>query len=232
MSSTTGSAGGAFLPGSTYDGTTLATLTSPIMTDPTVSGTSVFTGTISNNNTLTAASYAPSSHVDELIVSTTLTPATTVTAANGLNSIRGGMTLTAGKTLGDGNASYVTAVYGRGDIHGTVNIGSGDLAAVYAKFDLSSATLTSGHIAPLQANIVNPVATSEATTDLIYAESASGTRIKSVLSGYAAAAFGFDFTDVGTSNWLPAISSTTLNGLNIKVKLNGTTYYIKTGTAA
>jgi hypothetical protein len=39
-------------------------------------------------------------------------------------------------------------------------------------------------------------------------------------------------TDVNTSNYLPAISSTTLNGLNIKVQLNGTTYYIPTKTAA
>ncbi len=165
----------------------------------------------------------------------TLTPASTVTAANGLNTIRGQVDITAGKTLGDGTASYVTGVYGRVNFNSaTVNIASGDLAAVYGKFDLGTSTLTSGHIAPVQSNIVNPPA-SAATTGavaLFYGESASGTKINCGTEYYMAANFGLVFTDVNTSNYLPAISSTTLNGLNIKVQLNGTTYYIKTGTAA
>ncbi len=186
-------------------------------------------------STLTDAAYAASTHYDELYSKVTLTPATTVTAANGLNAFRGEVNLTAGKTLGSGSASYVTGVYGRVNFNSaTVNIGSGDLAAVYGKFDLGTSTLTSGHIAPVQANIVNPPA-SAATTGavaLFYGESASGTKINCGSEYYMAANFGLVFTDVNTSNYLPAISSTTLNGLNIKVQLNGTTYYIKTGTAA
>ncbi len=248
------SSGGAFVPANDYTvaGTwnftgatnlsgsgssfTSPTITTPTVTSPTVSGAQTVTGTYSQTNTLTAASYAPSVHQDEMFVQTTLTPATSVTAANGLNSIRGEMVLTAGKTLGSGAASYVTAVYGRVNFNtATVNIASGDLAAVYGKFDMgSTSTLTSGHIAPVQCNIVNPPA-SAATTGavaLFYGESASGTKINCGTEYYMAANFGLVFTDVNTSNYLPAISSTTLNGLNIKVQLNGTTYYIKTGTAA
>lgn len=237
--------GGAFLPGdaatitgawtfSTAPTLSTPTLTSPTISSATLSGDQTGSGTLTLTNTLTAAAYAASAHQDEMYSKITLTPATTVTAANGLNAFRGEVNITAGKTLGDGSGSYVTGVYGRVNFNtATVNIGSGDLAAVYAKFDMgSTSTLTSGHIAPLQSNIVNPPSGAGTTTDLIYAESASGTKIKSILAGYAAANYAMDLTDVGTSQFLPAISSTTLNGLNIKVLLNGTAYYIKTGTAA
>lgn len=190
---------------------------------------------LTKSATLTAASYAASTHQDQLGSKITLTPATTVTAANGLNAFRGEVNLTAGKTLGDGTASYVVGVYGRVNFNSaTVNIGSGDLAAVYGKFDLGTSTLTSGHIAPVQSNIVNPPA-SAATTGavaLFYGESASGSKINAGLQLFMAANFAFVMDDVNTSNFLPAISSTTLNGLNIKVQLNGTTYYIPTKQAA
>ncbi len=213
-----------------FSGTSGQTLTSPIL-----AGTTTGSGTFTYTNTLTAAAYGVSAHEDEMYSKVTLTPATTVTAANGLNAFRGEINLTAGKTLGSGSPSFVTGVYGRVNFNSaTVNIASGDLAAVYGKFDLGTSTLTSGHIAPVQSNIVNPPA-SAATTGavaLFYGESASGTKINCGSEYYMAANFGLVFTDVNTSNYLPAISSTTLNGLNIKVQLNGTTYYIKTGTAA
>ncbi len=234
-------AGGSFLPAADYQvsgawsfiGTVDMSGSSASFASPAFSGATTATGTITNTNTLIAAAYAASTHQDEIYSKVTLTPASTVTAANGLNAFRGEINLTSGKTLGDGGASYVTGVYGRGNIFGTVNIASGDLAAVYGKFDLNGSTLTSGHIAPVQSNIVNPPA-SAATTGavaLFYGESASGTKINAGMEIYAAANFGLVFTDVNTSNYLPAITSTTLNGLNIKVQLNGTTYYIKTGTA-
>lgn len=208
-----------------------------------MSGTQTQTGTVaaaytsgtwSLQQTLTGATYGASSHEDEVYSKITLTPDTTVVAANGLNAFRGEVNLTSGKTLGGGSTSYVTGVYGRGNIFGTVSIGSGDLAAVYGKFDLNGSTLTSGHIAPVQSNIVNPPATAATTgaVALFYGESASGTKINCGAEYYMAANFAFVMTDVNTSNYLPAISSTTLNGLNIKVQLNGTTYYIPTKQAA
>lgn len=248
MSTMVPSAGGAYLPyqqPSFNNGvnSTGGTFTTPAIVSPTVSGTNTATGvsavaytsgTWSLQQTLTASAYGVSAHEDELFSKITLTPTSTVTAANGLNAIRGEVGLTSAKTLGGGTTSYVTGVYGRGNIFGTVSIGSGDLAAVYGKFDLNGSTLTSGHIAPVQANIVNPPA-SAATTGavaLFYGESASGTKINCGAEYYMAANFAFVMTDVNTSNYLPAISNTTLNGLNIKVQLNGTTYYIPTKTAA
>ena len=238
------SLGGAFLPdadytltgtwtGGTFDGITLTS--SPTMAAPVFSGAATGSGTLAYTDTLTASSYAASTHYDEMYSKVTLTPATSVTAANGLNAFRGEINLTAGKTLGSGSPSFVTGVYGRVNFNtATVNIASGDLAAVYGKFDMgSTSTLTSGHIAPVQSNIVNPPA-SAATTGavaLFYGESASGTKINAGLELYMASNFAFVMTDVNTSNFLPAISNTTLNGLNIKVQLNGTTYYIPTKPA-
>ncbi len=227
-----GQSGGAFLPGDsatitgdwTFSGTT------------TLSGATVFSstsasGSLSLINALTGSAYGVSSHEDEFLSKITLTPTSTVTAANGLNAIRGEVNLTSGKSLTSG---FVTGVYGRGNIFGTVAIGSGDLAAVYGKFDLNGSTLTSGHIAPVQSNIVNPPASASTTgaVALFYGESASGTKINSGMELFMASNFAFVMTDVNTSNFLPAISSTTLNGLNIKVQLNGTTYYIPTKQAA
>ncbi len=221
-----GTAGGAFVPG------TSGTLSgSPDLGSPVFSGAATGTGSFTLTNTLTGSAYGASAHEDELYSKITLTPTSTVTATNGLNAIRGEVNLTSGKSLTGG---FVTGVYGRGNIFGTVAIGSGDLAAVYGKFDLSGSTLTSGHIAPVQSNIVNPPASASTTglVALFYGESASGTKINAGVELYMASNFAFVMTDVNTSNFLPAISSTTLNGLNIKVQLNGTTYYIPTKAAA
>jgi hypothetical protein len=242
MANPDGALGGAFNPKTdytftgnlTFSGTTTFASGSAALIAPVLSGAATGSGSLSYVNTLTAAAYAASTHEDEIYSKVTLTPATTVTAANGLNAFRGEINLTSGKTLGSGAASYVTGVYGRGNIFGTVDIASGDLAAVLGKFDLNGSTLSSGHIAPVQSNIVNPPA-SAATTGavaLFYGESASGTKINAGLELYMASNFAFVMTDVNTSNFLPAISSVTLNGLNIKVQLNGTTYYIPTKAAA
>lgn len=186
----------------------------------------------SSDTTLTAAAYAPSSHQDQWYSKLTLTPSGTVTAANGLNAIRGEVNLTSGKTLGGGSTSYVTGVYGRGNIFGTVSIGSGDLAAVYGKFDLNGSTLTSGHIAPVQANIVNPPASAHtAGVSLFYGESASGTPIGTGIELYMAADYFMTLTQVSGGSFFGASAPTSL-AKSLKIKVGGTDYYIGLYTAA
>ncbi len=198
------------------------TLASPVFT-----GAATGSGTLVYTNTLTSASYAPSTHYDLEYSKVTLTPASTVTAANGLNAFRGEINLTSGKTLGDGTASYVTGVYGRGNIFGTVNIGSGDLAAVYGKFDLNGSTLTSGHIAPVQSNIVNPPASAHTTgaVSLFYGESASGTPIYAGMELYMAADYFMKLTQVSGGSFFVATAPTTL-AKGLKINVGGTDYWI------
>lgn len=183
-------------------------------------------------STLTGSAYAASTHQDQLYSKLTLTPATTVTAVNGVNAFRGEVNLTSGKTLGDGSASYVAGVYGRANIFGTVDIGSGDLAAVYGKFDLNGSTLTSGHIAPVQSNIVNPPATAnDAGVALFYGESASGTPIGCGIELFMAADYFMKLTQVSGGSFFGAVAPSSL-AKSLKINVGGTDYYIGLYSAA
>lgn len=224
------SEGGSYVPQYDYTRTgatdTGGTYASATLTSPTITGTAAMStaGTITLNNTLTGSAYGVSSHEDELYSKITLTPATTVSAVNGLNPIRGEVNLTTGKTLS--GTSFVTGVYGRANINGTVAIGSGDLSAVYGKFDLNGSTLTSGHIAPVQANIVNPGATAAtAGVSLFYGESASGTPIGNGIELYMAAAYLMKLTQVSGGTYVGASAPTSL-AKSLKVSVDGTDYYI------
>lgn len=218
-----GQQGGAWLPTATTTyPTTGITFTSPTITGATASGSAITT------NTLTGSAYAASTHYDLMESKVTLTPATTMTAANGLNAFRGEINITAGKTFGSGSASYLTAVYGRVNFNtATIDIASGDLAAVYAKFDMgTTSTLTSGHIAPLQANIVNPpTGAAAAGVSLIYGESASGTPIGNGIELYMGAAYLMKLTQVSGGTFFGATAPTSL-AKSLKVNVGGTDYYI------
>lgn len=218
-------AGGSFLP--TQDAQFTGQLSSADRNWPLTDQASFL-----SDVTLTNAAYAGSTHVDQWYSKLTLTPTTTVTAANGLNAIRGEINVSSGKTLGSGSASYVTGVYGRANIFGTVDIGSGDLAAVYGKFDLNGSTLTSGHIAPVQANIVNPPATAnDVGVALFYGESASGTPIGCGIELYMAADYFMKVTQVSGGSFFGASAPTSL-AKSLKVNVGGTDYYIGLYTSA
>ena len=181
----------------------------------------------SPTSTVTSGAVGVSTHQDQFLSMITLAPTSgTITAANGLNAIRGEIDAAAGTNIGGGATTFITGVYGRGNIHGTVDIGSGDLAAVYGKFDLASATLTSGHIAPIQANIVNPPSGAGTTVDLLYCESASGTKIKAGAEFIMSANYLFDLTEVGSAGtWISAAAGSSAS-LYLRVKANGTAYKI------
>lgn len=178
--------------------------------------------------TLTGAAYAASTNSNLVHSKLTLTPTTSVTAANGLNAMRGEVNLTSGKTLGTAT-SYVSGVYGRANVFGTVDIGSGDLSAVYGKMDFNGSTLTSGHIAPVQANIVNPGASAAtAGVSLFYGESASGTPIGNGIELYMAASYLLKLTNVSGSAYIATAAGATAGGTlkKLKVSIDGSDFYI------
>lgn len=186
-------------------------------------GTVVTIPTSNPTPTITASSVAVATN--EFYVKTTLTPASAITATLGLSSIKGEIDLTSGKTLN--GTSFVIGVNGRANIFGTVDIGSGDLAAVYAKMDLNGSTLTSGHIAPLQSNIVNPPASALGTVNLVYVESAGGNPINSFFQAFGKATYVMDLasnthTQMSTSG---TAGSTSSKGW-LKVLVEGVVRYI------
>lgn len=221
MASTANVNGGAFVPGTNYK-------TQPL-SSPVLSGSTTASGTIALVNTLTGSAYGVAAHEDELFSKITLTPSSSVTAANGLNAIRGEVNLSSGKTLN--GTSFLVGTYGRANIFGTVDIGSGDLAAVYGKFDLNGSTLTSGHIAPVQANIVNPPASAHtAGVALFYGESASGTPIGTGIELFMAADYFLKLTQVSGGSFFGATAPTSL-AKSLKINVGGTDYYIGLYTA-
>lgn len=224
------SAGGCFVPGSssstnqvlTTPTITSGALTTPTLASPTISGTTTGSGTVTITNVPTANI---SGTVNYLQSKATLTPTSTITATSGVNAIRGEMDLPSGKTLN--GTSFAVGTYGRANIFGTVDIGSGDLAAVYGKMDLNGATLTSGHIAPLQSNIVNPPASASTTVDLVYAESAGGNPINSFFKAFGKSAYVLD-VESNTHNQMSTtgtVGTTTAKGW-LKVLVEGAVRYI------
>lgn len=175
------------------------------------------------------STYGSATNYNLDLTKVTLT-ATTFSAPNGLNAKRGEINFTSGKTIGDGSAAtYITGVYGRINFNSaTVNALSGDIAAVYGKFDMNGATLTSGHIAPVQANIVNPPSGAAAAgVSLFYGESASGTAIGNGIELFAAADYFAKLTRVAGS-WISTPSGATAGGnlRALKVSIDGADYFI------
>lgn len=210
--------GGAYLPTADYTPTGVWDFSGATVTLPT-GGTSI-TATIASS---------PSAQTNTFLSKTTIT-GTTTTATSGINSIRGELDVASGKTLS--GTSFFTGVYGRANIFGTVDIGSGDLAAVYGKFDLAGSTLTSGHIAPVQANIVNPPATAnDAGVALFYGESASGTPIGCGIELFMAADYFMKLTQVSGGGFFGATAPSGL-AKSLKITVGGTDYYIGLYTAA
>ena len=166
-------------------------------------------------------SSSPSVLTNVLKVATTITAS--ITATSGLNSIRGEMRLNSGMTLS--GTSFVAGVYGRGNIFGTVAVGSGSVAAVYGKLDLNGSTLTSGYIAPVQSNIVNPPSDSSKVNGY-YGESAGGNVMNAhiKLFGKATAVLDID-TNVHDPEAKATGTLTSASGY-ITVLVNGSTRYI------
>jgi hypothetical protein len=175
--------------------------------------------------TATDSAYGSAAPFNLSLSKIQLTPTSTVTALTGLNAIRGEVGLTAAKSLS--GTSFVAGVYGRANIFGTVDIGSGDLAAVMGKMDLNGSTLTSGHIAPVQGNIVNPPASALTTVNLAYLESAGGNPINSFVQCFGKATYVFDLA----SNTHTQMSTTGTAGATatkgwLKVLVEGVVRYI------
>jgi hypothetical protein len=110
----------------------------------------------------------------------------------------------------------------------TVDIGSGYATGVLGQLSLTGATVTSGHVAALIAN-VGPAAPSSALVDLIYAENEQGP-INSVLKSIANTTYVFDVA-AADGTGAAAMSTTGTAGATatkgwLKVHVNGVVRYI------
>ena len=154
----------------------------------------------------------------------TLTGAVIGMGTNSSVGIRGAVILSTSATSG-----FMYGAQGKfvGD-GATVDIGSGYATGVLGQLSLTGATVTSGHVAALIAN-VGPTAPASANVDLIYAENEQGP-INSVLRSIANTTYVFDVAaadGLGAS----AMSTTGTAGATatkgwLKVHVGGAVRYI------
>lgn len=117
-----------------------------------------------------------------------------VNPSNGsIVGVKGGVVTAAHLTAG-----YFYGAEGKVTASGNVDIGSGYLVGAIGQLNVGGATLTSGHIAAVIANIQNPITSS--LLNGIYVESSGPGVINSVLQSIANSAFVLDLApDSGTS---------------------------------
>ena len=174
--------------------------------------------------TITIPSATPAS-LHGQNVDITLTAATVAVANNSnIAANRGTITINTGTTL---NSGYFYGAEGKVTCAGTIVLGSDYLTGVLGQINLTGATVTSGHIAAVIANIQGPVAS--AYVDGVYVESSGPAQINSMFKGIANTEFVLDvsvdsgspvaYSETGTAG------STTGKGW-LAVNVGGVTRYI------
>lgn len=206
---TAGTVNGLTLTGGTI--TTTGTITLGGALDLTT-----FTGKIAT--ALTGASATPGTN---RAVYGKYTTFTSMTSGN-LVGVRGEITL-------GGNASGTAYLYGtQGKIitgSNTIDVGSSYVAAVFAQYDATGATITSGYNCAVAADIFG-VSSGTKAIDMFYGQHADGGTINAYLRAYGKATTVFEFDTNGGAQAGTTESTATAAGF-LKVIVDGATRYIQ-----
>jgi len=163
---------------------------------------------------------------------------TDITANQSIVAVRGAQTHAEGTAFGSGtNNEYSYGVQGKEYVATTINIVAGFLASLFGQLDTSNAAaaVTSGYVSALHLDMGSTSHLS--SSSYINAETVTNTTqclINSVLKVIANASALFDLAESNlTGNWILASSVNTgdLASVKLKVKVNGTTYYLPLYTA-
>jgi len=113
----------------------------------------------------------------------------------------------------------------------TIDVGSAHVAGVYGQLDISGATTTSGHIAPVISSLQDSKGIARPAVNGFYAELpayGSGALMNSVLQGVGAANYGIDLGGIGGMTELITMPSSVAGSSNgsgadvyIEVLING-----------
>ena len=159
------------------------------------SGTGIVTITASGGAPIVVSSITPpTTRLADYEM--TLSGATVAVVGNGsLVGVKGGVTVNTGTTV---NSGYLYGAEGKVTCAGTVVLGSDYMTGVLGQLNLAGATITSGHIAAIIANIQNPI--TSAYVDGIYVESSGPAVVNSVVKSIANTSFVLDLSpDSGAS---------------------------------
>jgi hypothetical protein len=160
------------------------------------------------------------------------TTAATMTSGTIIGT-RGEVDIPNSGNLGGGAQNYAYGTQGKivSGTGTTIDVGSGHVAGVLGQLDISGATTTSGHIAPVISSIQDSSGTARPAVNGFYAELpafGSGALMHSVLQGVGAANYGIDLGGIGGMTKLIAMPSSVAGAANgsgadvyIEVLING-----------
>uniref|UniRef100_A0A6M3K493 Uncharacterized protein n=1 Tax=viral metagenome TaxID=1070528 RepID=A0A6M3K493_9ZZZZ len=148
---------------------------------------------------------------------------TTMTADN-IVGVRGDVTM-AGATSG---TSYLYGAQGKA-ITGANTFTGTALAGLYGQIDITGGTITSGHVAAIQANIYG-ANSGTIPMEGIYIESAGGGVINSFIQCFGKSTYVFDFAS-NTHTQMGTAGTVTTNAGYLTVLVEGSVRYIGLGSA-
>jgi len=188
------------------------------LTGISISSNSAIATTSTISNAMTGASATPGT---SRAIYGKYTTFTTMTSGN-LVGVRGEINL-------GGNCSstaYLYGVQGKAITNATTWTGTA-LAGVYAQIDVTGGTITSGHVAALQANIYGATS-GTIPMEGIYVEHAGGGVINSLINLFGKSTYVFDISS-NTHNNVATTGTVTTDDGYIKVNIDGSTRYIGLG---
>jgi hypothetical protein len=149
-------------------------------------------------------------------------------------AIRGCQSIASGTTFGSGSVNeYLYGIQGKTYVQGTINAAAGFVAALFGQLDTSgaSAVVTSGYVSALHLDMGATSALASTSPNFVNAETITNTTavaVNSALKVIASLQYLFDLTDEGQggSAWVVTSSGVSTQAQSLKVKVNGTTYYI------
>lgn len=160
------------------------------------------------------------------------TTAATMTSGTIIGT-RGEVDIPNSGNLGGGAANYAYGTQGKiaAGTGTTIDCGSGHVAGILGQLDISGATTTSGHIAPVISSIQDSAGIARTTVNGFYAELpayGSGALMNSVLQGVGAANYGLDLGGIGGMTKFVTLPSSVVGAANgggsdvyIDINING-----------
>jgi hypothetical protein len=191
------------------------------------SGPIATTGQISSSPTVTTATAANYRAIDGEL---TLSFAGSVIITGSVASVRGNTTIASGTTVA---AGFVYGTQGKVTIVGT-NSTANYVCGILGQLDTSSATaLGTGPLAAIWGDMgATSTATTDSGADIIKLTNTTGCAINSAVYVNAKASFFADLVEVAAAGtWIVAGAVGGSQDKKLKIKLNGTTYYIACNTA-
>ncbi len=242
MTITQADAGGVTFA-STSDGTAGFTFSQAVTCSSTLGVTGITTLSANANITYSKTAAADVGTVRACYGKYALTGSTPVTtAANNMVGVRGEFNIATGGVLDfEAGSSFATGVQGKIVASGTTTIGADTssqdarIQALHGQMDLTGMTINGGMVSILNLDMqVRPTAINGAGTwDFIHMADADvdkTAQANSFIYAYGEAAFLFDLYDpqANGADWIYGGAHTQASGSTecLKIRLNGTTYYI------